>query len=122
MTNPATINQTIANADVTTADEITLAVLEFSGGTFKLITLATQRVEIDGKNYQGETTRCEASAPLEQAIANAPAMFIGEPDEAEWTPEAARKTFERLGRYLSQFHTVQLAQMRQPAPGDFPLF
>lgn len=110
MTNPATIQTNTATADVTTADEITMAALEFSSGAFKLITLATQRVEVDGKTYQGETTRCEASAPLEAAIANTTAMFLGEPDEAEWTPEAVDQFFEKLGRYFSRFHTVQLAQ------------
>jgi tRNA splicing endonuclease len=109
MANPAQISATTTTEDVTTASEITQAVIEYIGdGSIVLTTIATQQVSISGQTYQGTTTRHRAIAPsLAEAAARAEAMFANEDDADDFTSEEVMVLFAKLGRYFSRFHTVQ---------------
>jgi hypothetical protein len=117
--NPATIQSQSTTEDVTTVEEIGMAVIEYmSDGSIKLTTIATEQIELHGQVYKGATSRHDAIAPsLAEAATRAEAMFVGEADADDFTAEKVSAMFDMLGRYFARFHTVQTqiaAESAQP--------
>jgi hypothetical protein len=109
MTNPAQLSAASTTEDVTTVEEIGMAVIEYmSDGSIKLTTIATEQIELHGQVYKGATSRHDAISPsLTDAATRAEAMFAGEPDAADFAAEKVSAMFDTLGRYFARFHTVQ---------------
>jgi hypothetical protein len=114
--NPATIQSQSTTENVTTAEEITMAVIEYLPDGFKLTTLATEQIELHGQVYKGAPSRHDAIAPsLTEAATRAEAMFVGEADADDFTAEKVSAMFDMLGRYFARFHTVQTQIAASPS-------
>ena len=117
MTNPAQLSAASTTENVTTVEEIGMAVIEYmSDGSIKLTTIATEQIELHDQVYKGATSRHEAIAPsLTEAATRAEAMFVGEADADDFTAEKVSAMFDMLGRYFARFHTVQAQIAASPS-------
>ena len=109
-----TISTQTQSTDVTTADELRRAQIDYASG-ISIDVFAQQVVQVNGQVFASPWQKASGSAPDEAIAAqNMAQLFGSHPDPAigaKWTEAKLAELFGDMAEFFALFHTLRSAQV-----------